>query len=167
MKKKSVAPKRASRPARQKPGYRQLVSAISTVNTQMVGRVATMANQALVLRNWVIGAYIVEYEQHGRDRAKYGAELLPTLARDLAAKDLRGFGLSMLEGMRRLYLLYPQIGTAIPKSVLSGPHPSKLNFVTSGHEIQSADSWRSFAGAIHAGTIVTSLVDPFLGIDPY
>lgn len=38
----------------------------------MVTRVATVANQALVLRNWMVGAYIVEFEQNGADRAKYG-----------------------------------------------------------------------------------------------
>ncbi len=42
--------------------YSQLVSAIASLNTQMVARVATAANQALVLRNWIVGAYVVEFE---------------------------------------------------------------------------------------------------------
>ncbi|SHL08394.1 hypothetical protein [Fibrobacter sp. UWH4] len=29
-------------------------------------------NQLLTIRNWAIGCYIVEYEQEGCDRAKYG-----------------------------------------------------------------------------------------------
>lgn len=95
--------------------YSQLVSAIAALNKQMVGRVATVANQALVLRNWIVGAYIVEFEQHGADRAKYGTRLLDALAKDLAAKGLRGFGTSLLERMRRLYLDYPQIGANISK----------------------------------------------------
>ena len=32
-------------------------------------------NQMATLRNWLIGCYIVEYEQKGSDRAKYGERL--------------------------------------------------------------------------------------------
>jgi hypothetical protein len=62
---------------------RLLATDISAVITQMVGRVATVANQALVVRNWMVGAYIVEFEQDSADRAKYGTRLLETLAEDL------------------------------------------------------------------------------------
>ena len=31
------------------------------------------------MRNWLIGYYIVEYEQNGKDRAEYGAKLLKKL----------------------------------------------------------------------------------------
>ena len=30
-------------------------------------------------RNWLIGYYIVEFEQHGKDRAEYGSQLLKKL----------------------------------------------------------------------------------------
>ena len=112
---KKADKKRAVTLNRREGQYSQLVSAITALNTQMVGRVATVANQALVLRNWIVGAYIVEFEQHGADRAKYGTRLLDALAKDLAAKGLRGFGTSLLERMRRLYLDYPQIGAKISK----------------------------------------------------
>ncbi len=73
-----------------KTGYKQLVSAITQLSTQMVRRVATVANQALVLRNWIVGAYIIKYEQGGADRAKYGERLLERLAEDLLAKSIKG-----------------------------------------------------------------------------
>ena len=41
-------------------------------------------NQLLTIRNWAIGCYIVEYEQEGCDRAKYGARLLQNLADKLS-----------------------------------------------------------------------------------
>ena len=75
----------------------------------MVTRVATAANQALVLRNWLVGAYIVEFEQNGADRAKYGAKLLETLAKDLAERGIKGLGLRMLRDCRTFYAIYPQI----------------------------------------------------------
>ncbi|MEY2881152.1 MAG: hypothetical protein RLZZ15_3532, partial [Verrucomicrobiota bacterium] len=107
-------PQRVSRSVRKRPakraaGYTRLVGAIAEVNGRMVGRVATVANQALVLRNWMIGAYVVEYEQHGADRAKYGARLLETLAADLAAREIKGLGLRMLRDCRTFYSVYPQI----------------------------------------------------------
>ncbi len=75
----------------------------------MVGRVATVANQALVLRNWIVGAYIVEFEQNGKDRAKYGARLLERLAGDLKAKGIRGLTVAVLRLCRLAYFTYPQI----------------------------------------------------------
>lgn len=113
MKKKVIA---AKPPARRDAGYTQLVSAISSVNTQMVGRVAAVANQALVLRNWMIGAYIVEFEQKGADRAKYGARLLETLAEDLRVRGLKGLGdPRVLRDCRTFFRTYPQIRGALTR----------------------------------------------------
>ena len=36
--------------------YAALVKAIQSATSRLQGRVATVANQALVLRNWLIGA---------------------------------------------------------------------------------------------------------------
>ena len=97
-------------PARQARGYTQLVKAISSLNTRMVSHVATAANQALVLRNWMVGAWIVEFEQHGADRAKYGERLLETLAEDLRVLGIKGMNdPRVLRECRTLYRIYPQI----------------------------------------------------------
>jgi len=40
-------------------------------------------NSHLTIRNWLIGFYIVEFEQKGEDRAKYGEKLLQNLAERL------------------------------------------------------------------------------------
>ena len=63
-------------------------------------------NQLLTIRNWAIGCYIVEYEQEGCDRAKYGARLLQNLADKLSIK---GLDRSMLNICRLFYIRYPQI----------------------------------------------------------
>ena len=75
----------------------------------MVTRVASVANQALVLRNWMVGAYIVEFEQNGADRAKYGERLLERLAEDLKGKGIKGLGLRTLRDCRSFVAVYPQI----------------------------------------------------------
>ena len=63
-------------------------------------------NQLLTIRNWAIGCYIVEYEQEGCDRAKYGARLLQNLADKLSIK---GLDRSMLNVCRLFYIRYPQL----------------------------------------------------------
>lgn len=99
-----------------KTGYRQLVSAISQLHSQMVRRVATAANHALVLRNWIVGAYIVEFEQDGADRAKYGERLLERLSSDLIAKGVKGLDERTLRDCRSAYFIYPQIrGSVTPE----------------------------------------------------
>lgn len=99
--------------------YTQLVKAIDSASHQLLGRAAAVVNQSLVIRNWLIGAYIVEFEQRGEDRAKYGERLLDRLCADLAERGLAGSSLSMLERARRLYFCYPQLSSAIPSSLMT------------------------------------------------
>ena len=63
-------------------------------------------NQLLTIRHWAIGCYIVEYEQEGCDRAKYGARLLQNLADELSIK---GLDRQLLNACRMFYVKYPQI----------------------------------------------------------
>ena len=63
-------------------------------------------NRFATIRNYVIGFYIVEYEQHGNDRAKYGDRLLKRLAESV---NKRGINETILKNCRRFYLTYPQI----------------------------------------------------------
>lgn len=131
MAKESVAKKPASVARVVRSGeksYARLLKAIETANTRMVDRAATVVNQALVIRNWIIGAYIVEYEQGGADRARYGARLLEHLAADLMAKGLKGLDTRTLRDCRLLFQHYPQIReTVSPESVQSAPiFPSTL-----------------------------------------
>ena len=63
-------------------------------------------NRFATIRNYVIGFYIVEYEQFGQDRAKYGDRLLKRLAENV---NKRGINETILKNCRRFYLAYPQI----------------------------------------------------------
>ena len=40
------------------------------------------------MHNWLIGYYIVEFEQHGKDRAEYGTQLLKKLEERVDRKGL-------------------------------------------------------------------------------
>lgn len=71
---------------------------------------ASAVNQLMTLRNWAIGYYIVEYEQGGSDRAKYGARLLKNLEEQISEK---GLNETLFKWCRQFYLSYPQIGTTV------------------------------------------------------
>ena len=95
--------------------YASLVKAINSVTAQLQGRAAAAVNQALVLRNWLVGAYLVEFEQRGKDRPKYGVRLLEMLAADLAeVKGTRGLNVRIHDRCRVLYRTYPVLRSAIP-----------------------------------------------------
>jgi predicted nuclease of restriction endonuclease-like (RecB) superfamily len=110
--------------------YRALVESILRLHQQSVGRAAIAVDQYLVLRNWAIGAYIVDFEQSGKDHAQYGQGLLRRLAADLAARAIKGVSPDMLERMRLFFRLYPQIADcisapAVRESLLAGlPTPA-------------------------------------------
>ncbi|MCW3463466.1 hypothetical protein [Chitinophaga nivalis] len=53
----------------------KLVYSIQETNHYFLNQAQKQVNTALTLRNWVIGFYILEYEQHGEDRAAYGQRL--------------------------------------------------------------------------------------------
>lgn len=63
-------------------------------------------NRFATVRNYMIGFYIVEYEQNGNDRAKYGERLLKRLAERV---NKRGINETLLTNSRKFYLSYPQI----------------------------------------------------------
>lgn len=83
---------------------------IMQVQDVMQAQAAHAVNLSLTARNWLIGHYIVEYEQHGEDRAQYGAQLLNKLA---AKINRRGLNARRLRECRLFYCCYPQLGTEV------------------------------------------------------
>lgn len=65
----------------------------------------------LTLRNFIIGYYIVEYEQNGSDRATYGSKLIENMAQKLS--HIKGMSRSNLQSFRQFYLIYPQISQTV------------------------------------------------------
>lgn len=63
-------------------------------------------NRMQTMRNWLIGYYIIEFEQHGKDRAEYGARLLKKLE---ARVNRKGLTETLFKNSRKFYRLYPQM----------------------------------------------------------
>lgn len=71
--------------------FRKLVWAIQETHQAFQRRKVTVINQNLVLRNWLFGFYIVEFEQNGEDYARHGERLLYMLSDELKKLGLAGY----------------------------------------------------------------------------
>ena len=87
-----------------------LANSIKDINLKAGNAAKCAVNQLMTLRNWAIGYYIVEYEQGGNDRAKYGAHLLKKLEKQISEK---GMNSTLFKWCRQFYLMYPQIGATV------------------------------------------------------
>ncbi len=88
--------------------YNNLLERIAEILNQARTKVVREINKAQVLAYWEIGREIVEFEQKGKARAKYGIELIKRLSEDMTRRFGRGFSQRNLEQMRKFYLTFPQ-----------------------------------------------------------
>ncbi len=83
-----------------------LVDTIHHTHQSFQQKAIKAVNINLTLRNWLIGYYIVEFEQKGEDRAQYGEQLVPSLSKKLGIKGLAETNLKL---SRQFYNIYPSI----------------------------------------------------------
>ena len=87
------------------PTFDELSTSILQTHQSAQANAIKAVNQMATLRNWLIGCYIVEYEQKGSDRARYGERLLKRLEERVNTK---GLNLTLFKNSRRFFLLYPE-----------------------------------------------------------
>jgi predicted nuclease of restriction endonuclease-like (RecB) superfamily len=98
----------------------KLVSSIQETNHYFLNQAQKQVNTALTVRNWVIGFYIVEYEQYGNDRAEYGQKLYKEISNKLKTGGLSSIRERHLYLCKDFYKAYPNIlRTASAKLYLS------------------------------------------------
>ena len=97
--------------------FEALVKHISTILNLLQAQSVHAINLALTSRNWLMGCYIVEFEQNGEDRSAYGEHLLKKLEQRLKTK---GLNERRFREFRRLYLVYPQLKEQILNYTMSG-----------------------------------------------
>jgi len=91
--------------------FKQLIDIIRKTHFSLQQRAVSAVDRNLIARNWLIGFYIVEFEQNGEDRAKYGEKLLEKIAEE--TKNIKGFSHRNLKLFRQFYFTYPQIGQTV------------------------------------------------------
>ena len=120
--------------------FEQLAQKIITVDDSMRGVAVKTINQATTLRNWIIGCYIVEYEQNGSDRAKYGDNLLKSLEKRIGQK---GLNVTLFQLSRLFYRDYPHIGTLVSANHATALHKLPLSeiYATVSYKLPEIDSF--------------------------
>ncbi len=115
--------------------YSLLVSQISNLWKEAKAKSVIAVNTELLDANWHTGKYIVEFEQGGYAKAKYGDKLLVRLAKDLTLINGKGFSRSNLNYMRKFYLAFPKCETVSHKlswshyfEILKCDEPLELQF---------------------------------------
>jgi predicted nuclease of restriction endonuclease-like (RecB) superfamily len=104
--------------------YQNLLVSISETYRNGQFRAVQAVNVQLLETYWQIGQHIVEFEQGGKEKAKYGKELLKNLAKDLTLQHGKGFSRSNLIRFRQFYLAYPKGATV--SHILSWSHIVEL-----------------------------------------
>ncbi len=108
----------------QNSAYDELLEQISEVYHSGRIQVAQTINTHLLKTYWLIGQFIVTFEQKGKEKADYGHKLLEKLSVDLKNHLGKGFSRSNLSRMRQFYLIYPN--GAKPSHKLSWSHYVEL-----------------------------------------
>jgi len=88
-----------------KNNFEELVENLSHVHSVLQNSAAKAIDQFLSLRNWTFGYYIIEYEQKGEDRAKYGENLMREISGRLT--HIKGLRFRQLYICKDFYLTYP------------------------------------------------------------
>jgi len=69
----------------------RLVGLFETTHKQLQKRAAHSVDTALVIRNWLFGCYIVEFENGAATRAElYGKKLIRQLSSELRSRGIKG-----------------------------------------------------------------------------
>ena len=89
--------------------FERLVELCRRAHEETRRSAARAVDRSLVVRNWLFGWYVVEYEQNGADRAEYGRRALKKLSAALGTRLGRGFSVDSLEQMRRFYRSYEHV----------------------------------------------------------
>lgn len=90
--------------------YNNLINNIQTTHEVLQASVSKAINTGATIRNWLIGFYIVEFEQNGEDRAKYGEKLLHEISKSI---DIKGMSVTNLKIFRQFYRVYPQVSQTL------------------------------------------------------
>lgn len=101
-----------------------LIEKITEIISAARQQIAYSVNNELLSTYWKIGCQIIEHEQKGELRAKYGEQLLIELSKQLTKSMGKGYSRSNLQNMRALYIAYPIYQTLSGK--LSWSHYCEL-----------------------------------------
>jgi len=93
----------------EKRGFDELIGLFEQTHSGLKREAVRAVNSALVVRNWLFGWYIVEFEQLGFVRAEYGTRFVDVLSKQLKNLGIRGCSTTGLRYCRTFYQHHAQI----------------------------------------------------------
>ena len=93
-----------------------LVTSVEKLDQVFTENTVKAINRNLTARNWLTGFYIVNYEQNGSDRAKYGDKTIQRMAERLQSKSMSYRNLKLY---RQFYQEFPRLAQPIYNFVLT------------------------------------------------
>ena len=114
-----------------KMDFKILVNNIKVASSTLKRSATKAVNVHLTIRNLLVGFYIVEFEQEGKDRAEYGKKLLQNLAKEI---NIKGLTAPELSRCRQFYKVYSPILGSVTQKL-----KSKQNLILDipSHELES------------------------------
>lgn len=100
--------------------FAALVTAIADADRTAVHAAGRQVQKLLSLRAWLIGAWIVAFEQHGEGRASYGDRLIDRLADALKHTGRKGLSARNLINYRQVAVAYPGLDVSRLHGTTSG-----------------------------------------------
>lgn len=122
--------------------FNDLASIVQTTHDAAQSSAVKAINRMQTMRNWLISYYIVEFEQHGKDRAEYGTQLLKKLEERV---DRKGLTTTLFKWARKFYRLYPQMMENLPIPICA----------TVMHQLQPIENKEDTIGASMTHQFVT------------
>ena len=126
--------------------FENLATTFQVTQDALLRHSARAVDSALVVRNWLFGWYLVEFENASASRADlYGKELINKLAKRLKEKGLQGISPTNLRKFREFFQAYPEIqrATSVTSLAVLGS-PSFLQDSAPTEKIQQTLSVESF-----------------------
>jgi predicted nuclease of restriction endonuclease-like (RecB) superfamily len=88
------------------PDERQFISHLKEIIRNARSGVYNAINFAQVEANWLIGRQIVEQEQQGKERAKYGKQIIQLASQELTSEFGKGYSETNLKNFKKFYLAF-------------------------------------------------------------
>lgn len=132
-----------------------LVSLFERTHEALGKRAARAVDSALVVRNWLFGYYLVEYEGAGASRKElYGKHLIDTLSASLQRRGIKGTSATNLRRFRAFYEAYAEIQPAALVESSGPPEASEIQpaSLVESHptlaRLASDDTFEALVGAL-------------------
>jgi len=98
-------------------GFDTLVDGLVALQERAREAASRSVDELLTIRNWLIGVWIVAYEQEGEDRAAYGEGVIDALGEAFKTRGVSGLSARNLRNYRQVALTWPSLGI---RQTLSG-----------------------------------------------